>query len=244
MITDLFTIIRKEWNEMLLMRGSKRSGILYIVIMVAVFGIVMPLQSREQWFTVPLLPLVWSWMPVFMTTWMVSDAIAGERERHTLETLLASRLSDSAILFGKITAAVLYGFVLALANLLVGALTVNIANPNSSIHFYPLDFFGALLLFVLLGCLFIAGLGVLVSLRAATARQAYQKLAIVMMVIFVAPTIILQFLPKNSLGTLDTLLTNANYTQLLLIISLIFIIADLIMVAIARAKFQRPKLFL
>ncbi|NMC84986.1 MAG: ABC transporter permease, partial [Anaerolineaceae bacterium] len=155
MITDLFTIIRKEWNEMLLMRGSKRSGILYIFIMVAVFGIVMPLQSREQWFTVPLLPLVWSWMPVFMTTWMVSDAIAGERERHTLETLLASRLSDSAILFGKITAAVLYGFVLALVNLLVGAFTVNIANPNSSIHFYPLDFFGALLLFVLLGCLFI-----------------------------------------------------------------------------------------
>jgi len=30
----------------------------------------------------------------------------------------------------------------------------------------------------------------------------------------------------------------------LLIISLIFIIADLIVVTIARAKFQRPKLFL
>ena len=37
---------------------------------------------------------------------MIADGIPGERERHTLETLLASRLSDRSILLGKVMAAV------------------------------------------------------------------------------------------------------------------------------------------
>ena len=37
-----------------------------------------------------------------MVSSLVADSFAGERERHTLETLLASRLPDRAILAGKL----------------------------------------------------------------------------------------------------------------------------------------------
>ena len=36
---------------------------------------------------------------------LIVDAVAGERERHTLETLLASPASDTGIIVGKMAAA-------------------------------------------------------------------------------------------------------------------------------------------
>jgi len=42
-----------------------------------------------------------------------------------------------------------------------------------------------------------ASLGVLVSLRSPTARVAYQKLSIVMLVIVLLPTLLLPLLPED-----------------------------------------------
>jgi ABC-2 type transport system permease protein len=50
----------------------------------------------------------------------LGDAIAGERERHTLETLLASRISDRAILLGKVIVTTGYAWGTALLGLLFG----------------------------------------------------------------------------------------------------------------------------
>ena len=50
----------------------------------------------------------------------IGDAIAGERERHTLETLLASRMPDRAILLGKVIAIVLYAWGMGVLSLLPG----------------------------------------------------------------------------------------------------------------------------
>ena len=59
---------------------------------------------------------------------MIADSFAGERERHTLETLLASRLSDRAILFGKIAACIAYGWLMAMLCVLVGTITENVSH--------------------------------------------------------------------------------------------------------------------
>ncbi len=244
MFTDILTILRKEWKEMFMQRGSLRGGLINLLIMVAVFGVFIPLQSAAEWFNSPLLPIMWSWMPVFMTTWMVADAVAGERERHTLETLLASRLSDRAILFGKLAASVSYGFSLALANLLLSAVTANVAHPAAGLRFYPLDFFFVLLFFNLLGCGLLAGLGVLVSLRAATARQAYQRLSIVMMVVWVLPTIALPLLPESWRAPLNGILANTNYTVLLAQVCLALLLIDAALVSAGLARFKRARLVL
>lgn len=244
MLTDITTLIRKEWKEMFMLRGSLRGGLVNLLIMIGVFGIFIPLQSAKEWFDTPLLPIVWSWMPVFMTTWMVADAVAGERERHTLETLLASRLSDRAILFGKLSASVLYGFSLALTNLLLAAVTVNLARLQDGLRFYPAGFFFILLAFNLLGCGLLAGLGVLVSLRAATARQAYQRLSIVMMVVWLLPTVALPLLPAKWTAPLNVILMKADFTAILGLVCLALLVIDAALVATGLARFKRARLVL
>jgi ABC-2 type transport system permease protein len=59
-------------------------------------------------------------------------SVAGERERRTLETLLASRLDERAILFGKLLAARAYGWGLTLLSLLLGAASVSLAYGTAS----------------------------------------------------------------------------------------------------------------
>src|SRR5665648_247246 len=116
MINDIFTIVCKDLKEVLSSRGNARSGAIYLLIVIGVMGVLMPIQSGRAWFTEPLIPLVWSWFPIFLVISVVTDSFAGERERNTLETLLASRLSDRAILFGKLSAAVLYGWGISIAS--------------------------------------------------------------------------------------------------------------------------------
>ncbi len=244
MFTDIITLIRKEWKEMFLMRGSLRSGLINILIQVAVFGVFIPWQFASGWFSTPLEPIVWSWVPVFMATWMVADAIAGERERHTLETLLASRLSDQAIYLGKLSAAVLYGFSLALVNLLLGAVTVNLVNPAGSQHFYPLGLFFRILAFDLLGCGLLAGVGVLVSLRAATARQAYQRMSVVLLAVWFLPVVALPMLPASWKAPLEGMLLTANFNAILSWICLALLVIDAVLVAAGQTRFKRARLVL
>ncbi|MGB9897375.1 ABC transporter permease, partial [Thermanaerothrix sp.] len=170
---DLQTMIWKEWKELFTSRSTGRGTLLSTLIILFVLGVFMPLQVGEEWFTQPLTVVVWAWMPIFLTLGMVTDSFAGERERHTLETLLATRLPDLAILLGKILSAVLYGWGIAILSLLLAALTLNLSLKGGP-YFYAPEFFAAALGFSLLSTVLFAALGVLSSLRAATARQAYQ----------------------------------------------------------------------
>jgi ABC-2 type transport system permease protein len=245
MITDILTIIQKEMKEMLLQRGSRRGGIFNLLLMAGVFGIFIPLQSAREWFDSPLYQIIWSWVPVFMTTWMVADAVAGERERHTLETLLASRLSDRAIYLGKLGAAVLYGFALALASLLLAAVTVNVMRASTDgLRFYAPGFFAGLLAFNVLACGLLAGLGVLVSLRAATARQAYQRLSIALMAVWLLPMLGLQFLPSAWTAGLTSFMMTADFVGILSLVCLVLLVVDAGLVAAGLARFKRTRLLI
>src|SRR4051812_9879303 len=106
MIRDIITVIWKEWRELIFRRGLSRREQLITAVMAAIVFVLLiraaPLMaSQPQAFAVPSLIMIQLLMAI------VTDSFAGERERHTLETLLASRLSDTAILIGKIAAAVL-----------------------------------------------------------------------------------------------------------------------------------------
>ena len=114
MIADLWTVMWKEWKELFVQRGSMRGGLLRLVIVIGVLGIVPPLQAGREWVDSPMVLAFAGWMPLLLVTSVVADSFAGERERHTLETLLASRLPDRAILFGKVGTAVSYGWGLTM----------------------------------------------------------------------------------------------------------------------------------
>ena len=67
---------------------------------------------------------------------MIPESFAGERERHTLGTLLASRLPDHAILLGKVAVAVGYAWVMTLMLLLVSLVVVNVTPWDGQVLLY------------------------------------------------------------------------------------------------------------
>lgn len=244
MITDIQTVLWKEFKEIMMMRGSRRGGLLSMLILIALIGIWMPLQSGVDWLTNPVMLIAWSWMPLFLVMGIISDSIAGERERHTLETLLASRLPDKAILLGKILAAVLYAWLTLLASLLMGALMINIAYPAAPVHFYDLRvFFGALVL-VFLGALLMTSIGVLASLRAESVRQAYQRMSIGFLILWFVPIIGFQVMPAEWKTSVDTTLTGMNIQAVVISLLVGLVVLDVVLLTVAFKRFQRNRLIL
>lgn len=241
MFADILTMVYKEWKEMFFARGNLRSGLFSLLIFVALLGVFMPLQNGRDWLTTPMLILIWSWIPILITLGMVTDSIAGERERHTLETLLASRLPESAILFGKIGAAVFYAWGVLLISLLLGAATVNLAFPASP-AFYDLRVFAGVLIFSLLASLLFSSLGVLVSLHSKTARQAYQKMSMVFLGLWFVPMLIIQFLPAEIKAEISARLMTLDLNAVLTLGMLILLAADAALLWVCLKRFQRPYL--
>ena len=135
MIADIFTVAWKELREMLVQGDPRGRSKMSLILLVVIFGIVLPLQNGRDWVSSPISIVVWGWMPFLWVSGIVADSFAGERERHTLESLLSTRLSDRAILFGKLLAALLYGCILTWVILLVSLITVNMAYGNGELCF-------------------------------------------------------------------------------------------------------------
>lgn len=244
MISDVLTVAAKELREILTFGGDVRGrGKYNILILIGVFGILFPLQNGREWVTSPISIMVWGWMPFLWVSGIVADLFAGERERHTLEALLATRLSDQSILFGKLLAALTYGFSLTWLVLLSSIVTLNIVHGRDGLLFYPLTTTIAALVFSILVSGLSASIGVLVSLRAGSVRQAQQTMSIGMLVIFL-PFMLIQFIPKEWLAKVGTFLVNVEPTQIAIWLAIMLVIVEIILMAIGIRLFQRSKLIL
>ena len=119
MLTDIFTILWKESREFL-QGASRGSTIGRLVFPVALAGIFLPWRAGRAYVTGPAALFGLIWMLPMVAASLTVDSVAGERERHTLESLLATRISDQAVLLGKLAASVVYAWGLMLASLVVG----------------------------------------------------------------------------------------------------------------------------
>ena len=165
---------QKEWKELLRQRGSLRGGFFGVLVFMGVLGILLPIQFGAEWVESASQMIIWGWLPFLLVSGVIANSFAGERERHTLETLLASRLSDRAILFGKVAAAISYGWGLSMACMLLGLITVNVVHGKGQLLMYDWEIGLGTIVFSFLIAALGSGLGILVSLRASTVRQAQQ----------------------------------------------------------------------
>jgi ABC-2 type transport system permease protein len=243
MIADILTVAGKELREILTFGDARGRSKYSLLVLVVVFGIVFPLQSGREWVTSPVNIMVWGWMPFLWVSGIVADLFAGERERHTLEALLATRLSDQSILFGKLLAALTYGFTLTWVIMIASLITVNIGFRDGGLLFYPFEMFAGALVFSLLISGLSACIGVLVSLRAGSVRQAQQAMSAGMLVIFL-PFLLIQFIPPAWLEAIGNVVENVQPVQVAVWLALILLAVELILIAIARRLFQRSKLIL
>jgi ABC-2 type transport system permease protein len=246
MIADVLTMMWKEWKELLLQYGGIRSGLLPMVILpLGIMGVMLPWQIGPTWVTSPLTLSLWAWLPLMLTTSLIADSFAGERERHTLETLLASRLPDRAILFGKIAAVMSYGWSLTLLSVLLGLVTVNLVHGKGQRLLYSWPVALGILSVSLLGSWLAAGAGALISLRAATVRQAQQILMISIMLLLFVPVYGLQLLPDEWRARLmQALQVAGGPTQVIIIAFLLLAALDLSITFAAIARFKRARLML
>lgn len=243
MIADILTVARKELLEILAMGGGGRRGWLSQLLMLGVFGVFLPLQSGRLWVESPLLLLSWAWLPYLLAASTVADSFAGERERHTLETLLASRLSDRAILLGKALAVIAYACGLAWAVVLLGLISLNVALFGQGLIFYSWSVSLGIVAFSLLGSGLAASAGVLISLRAATARQAAQTMSLIIFVFFI-PIFVFQLLPPETQKAVVVYLGGLDPGQIALGAGGLLAVVDAALIAAALTRFQRARLIL
>jgi ABC-2 type transport system permease protein len=241
MITDIGAILYKEIKELLFQRGQGRSSSVRMLIFIGVFGILLPLQNGIGALTSPAGLVFWAWIPYMLISGITADTFAGERERHTLETLLASRLSDRAILFGKLGAVVGYSWGMTIITILVNLVTVNLVFWQGHVVLYPPLLFGEILLVSLLVALFSAGQGIIISLRSPTARAAQQTMSILMFVLLV-PIFLLTLLPKRLLAQVNGLAANLSASQFIVGLIVFLFVVDLGLILYSMTQFQRSKL--
>lgn len=243
MIADILTVAAKELREIFTFGDVRGRSKFSLLVLIVIFGIVIPLQNGREWVTSPASILVWAWMPFLWVSGVVADLFAGERERHTLEALLATRLSDQSILFGKMLAAMGYGFILTWIIMLASLVTVNVSAGGNGLLFYPPQITLAALVFSILISGLSASIGVLVSLRAGSVRQAQQMMSAGMLVLFV-PFMLIQFVPVRWLIYLERVATQIDPVQIALSLALFLVVLEAFLILIAMRLFQRSKLIL
>jgi ABC-2 type transport system permease protein len=254
MIADAWTVMMKEWRELFAGAGAgggsgRGRGVIGVLIIIAIASILVPLQLGHAYFASGAPVIVDGlYLPLVLLLNVVADTFAGERERHTLETLLASRLSDRAILFGKVGAAVVYGWAIGLVAALVQAVVANMsrkgASAGSGLAFYPFEIAVAIVVLGLLVSLLASSAGCLISLRAATTRQAQQIMGFGFLVLVFTPLIVFQLLPREAQKSFIALLNAASPTQVLLAIVGVLLAVDVALLLIAMGRFQRTRLIL
>jgi ABC-2 type transport system permease protein len=250
MIADIWTVMGKEWREYLAGSGAgggSGRGVIAALLLIGIVSILWPLQMGRELFT-SAAPIVVDGLllPYIILQTVIADSFAGERERHTLETLLASRLSDRAILFGKVNAAVAYGSAAGIIGALAQAVVANLSpkNADSGLAFYPVGSIVAIVVLALLMSLLTASVGCLVSLRAATTRQAQLSLTFGFLVLVFAPFIVFQVLPRQTQDAILAALNAADPTRVLLIFAAGLLVVAVALLLIAMARFQRARLIL
>jgi ABC-2 type transport system permease protein len=242
MLNDIATILCKEWHELILQRGT-RSGLFNWLMPVALVGIFMPIQAGAKWVSHPVVPLLWAWPPVLAVMWIMSDSFAGERERHTLETLLSSRLSDRAILIGKILTGVIYGWSIEVCSLLLAVVTVNLRAPHSGFYALPtfLNLLGLSLVVLLLTC----AAGALVSLHAPTVRSAYQRINLAIFAIGLVAGLGFRLIPLDARNRIvASLSTGKMDLQTVILLGVVLWTASAILFVLTFTRFHRSQLVL
>jgi ABC-2 type transport system permease protein len=245
MIADILTMMWKERKGLLRYQGSRTRAVLSLLIPVVMLGVYLPLQIGRALVEGPWSLLASVFIPMMLVGITIPESFAGERERHTLETLLASRLPDWAILFGKVAVAVGHAWGMTLMLLLVSLVMINVTHWDGQVLLYtPLIALGNIALSLLMAIL-VAGLGVLISLRAATVQEAQQNL----MAATLFPLVLLQMIPLLLINVvpdgrvhLRELVTAANPLQIILIVTAVLGVLDLGLLVAAMARFKRARL--
>lgn len=236
-------MVWREWKELAVWDGGWVT-LATLIAFAGLIGVFLPWQLGRAWLEAPWILLFWAWMPLFLVTTVTADTVAGERERHTLETLLATRLPDRAILIGKVAAVVIWVWGATILCLPLGVLTLTLLRGQGELLLYEPSVALGIAAVTLLAALLGAALGVLLSIRVATVRQAQQALAMVVMLLFLVPLLVLKLVPGGWANHILQLFVSGNTAAVALGLAGLLAGLDVLFLAIAGSRFRRRRLLL
>lgn len=151
-----------------------------------------------------IFPLFWV-IPVALTSTVAADSFVGEKERRTIEPLLATPVSNRGLFLGKIATAVVPAILGSwLCYLLFGLTVMTAINPRFPRPIFPDgDWVFAVAVLVPLLAVLSASVAALISTRVATYRAAYQINGLVVLpvlLVFIPQTMGLYFISPQALA--------------------------------------------
>jgi len=239
-MSDLGIVLHKEWLE-LRRSDSVWVALATLVVFLAMIGIFLPWLLGPLWLRAPWITMIWAWVPMFLVTTVTADAFAGERERRTLETLLATRLSDGAILWGKWLASVVWVASAMLLSFPLGVISLNVMFAGGPYLPSIGQVFATVAVAFSAGGLG-GGLGILVSLRASSVRHAQQVLAIMVFTIAFVPIAFLRMAPQEWTSGFFQTLTSGTPATTGWAFAGILAVGTAPVLALARVRFQRGRI--
>ena len=239
MIKDIQSMVWIE-SKSLFRRKASRSNLLRIISAPAFLALVFPITWGVDWVNdFPALIIAFI-APAVLVGVLIPDSFAGERERHTLGTLLASRLPDQAILLGKLIPPILIGWFSGLLFNLLSLVVLNIAHWSGSLLLYSSTNTLGILSLSFLSSTVMAGGGVVVSLRSETVQDSIQKL----MTFILVPATLVLVVPLLFREQVFTLIVGLEGQQVLLVLIGLLFIIDIVLWILAFTRFQRSKMYL
>ena len=201
MIRDSLVVAGKELREL---RASLSTRILamQIALIGVIFGGFIPYSQGPYWIAETyFLGIHFAFVPLVVTFPFVADCFAGERERKTLETLLATRLDEKALFLGKSLSVFVFSYIQVLIVVLLGMVTINaywrLEEAREGIFLYspPVLFalFGLSAAMVALA----TSIGVFVSLRAESVRTAQRITGTIDLAVFLPMFFVLALVTLN-----------------------------------------------
>lgn len=257
-MTDILTVARKELRE-ILGGGGSRKGLIRELFFVFLFGVFFPLSQAAAWRS-GAVPTVFVFMiPLFLAGPYVADTFAGERERKTLETLLATRLPDSSIYLGKILAVCTYAWAVTQLILLASLVALNLSGAGAEpagttaagaetggLFLYPAAVWVASLTGSYAAALLISGIGTFISLRSETVRAAHQAMMLPLFVLIFGGSFGLgalwRALPLETQMSLARWASGVSPMEAILGIVTILLLVDLFLLRLGVRRFRRSKL--
>lgn len=181
-MSDVITIIKKELWEIGGDWHSFYGVLIQALIVIGLCGVMVPGDDTTVWSSPGRLIIMFGIFPSVLAATFSADSFAGERERKTLETLMASPISDRAVFCGKALTALLISVGCAALTMVAGLTTTAIRGED------PIPFVGPLGFLVLVGgavafALNTTAIATWVSTRVRVARAAQQISSMVSLLI-------------------------------------------------------------
>lgn len=173
---DTLSVAWKERRMLFRYRGGRMRFVLTMLspVLLAFYA---SWSTGVRWVELPIPAVPTVLVAVLAVIIVVPESFAGERERHTLETLLSTRLSDSSIVYGKMLVAVVFAMVLVGIVLVLGLAVVNVFHYEGEILLYTASNLAFCLVVCFVAATVVTAIGVLISLKSETVQEATQTLA-------------------------------------------------------------------